>query len=470
MVQSSRSCCTACLGVVLRCGDGVSAAEGLIPHRVEPALCISPLVGVAAKEVALGLDQVGRQAGTAVGVKVSKGGGDAGDGHAGRDGLPCHAPPGRLALGQLLREEGVDQEVGEGGVALVGLADVVQEAGADNAAALPDPGQSSQVDVPVLLLALGLDDVHALGVAADLGGVQRLAHVVHQLGLVDTGDGGGLLQTQLAKHLRCGHTLALECTHVAAVQGGGDGGGGHGQVSGLLDGPLACSLAAGLVHDLVDQEAGPLVILLAQDDGGDLHQEALQLPLVPLGEGGSQLLVGEAAQGLEDVVGLRDELHVAILNAVVHHLDVVAGTSITNVHDARPVIHLCSHLLHDGLDVLVGLSSATRHQGGAPPGSLLAARHTHAHVQQALLCHLGLALLCVLIPLVAAVNNNITRFHILLKLIDGLIYGSTGLDENDDSPGPLERCNEVLDIFIASQFLAKAFFLSPLDCSLCLVI
>jgi hypothetical protein len=35
-------------------------------------------------------------------------------------------------------------------------------------ACLPDPGQASQVDIPLLFSTLGLDDVHALGVAADL--------------------------------------------------------------------------------------------------------------------------------------------------------------------------------------------------------------------------------------------------------------------------------------------------------------
>ena len=45
-----------------------------------------------------------------------------------------------------------------------------------------------------------------------------------------------------------------------------------------------CALAAGLVHDLVHDVAAGLVVLLAQDDGGDLDQEALQLG--PEEEGG----------------------------------------------------------------------------------------------------------------------------------------------------------------------------------------
>jgi hypothetical protein len=54
------------------------------------------------------------------------------------------------------------------------LLDPVQELGPDDAAALPDAGQLAEVEVPALLDALGTNDIHALGVAADLGGVESL--------------------------------------------------------------------------------------------------------------------------------------------------------------------------------------------------------------------------------------------------------------------------------------------------------
>jgi hypothetical protein len=59
------------------------------------------------------------------------------------------------------------------------------------------------------------------------------------------------------------------------------------------------------------------------DEAGELgvREEALELvAFVPLGEGGSELLVGEASKSLEDVIGLRDELHVTVLDPVVNHL------------------------------------------------------------------------------------------------------------------------------------------------------
>jgi len=44
----------------------------------------------------------------------------------------------------------------------------------------------AEVNVPALVRALVLDDVHALGVGADLGRVKRVGHVVDQLLAIHT--------------------------------------------------------------------------------------------------------------------------------------------------------------------------------------------------------------------------------------------------------------------------------------------
>ena len=50
---------------------------------------------------------------------------------------------------------------------------------------LPDAGHAADVNAPVLLCALGLDDVEALCIRSDLGGIQRLLHLLDKLCLVD---------------------------------------------------------------------------------------------------------------------------------------------------------------------------------------------------------------------------------------------------------------------------------------------
>jgi hypothetical protein len=67
------------------------------------------------------------------------------------------------------------------------ILDGAKEDSANDAAPLPDLGQPAQVQVPALLQALGLDQIHALGVAADLCGVEGLADVVNEGLLVHGG-------------------------------------------------------------------------------------------------------------------------------------------------------------------------------------------------------------------------------------------------------------------------------------------
>ena len=64
-------------GVVLGTGDGLGTVPG-VPYSVEPALLVCALIGVAAKEVSLGLHQVGGQPCTPDAVKVTQGGSHAG--------------------------------------------------------------------------------------------------------------------------------------------------------------------------------------------------------------------------------------------------------------------------------------------------------------------------------------------------------------------------------------------------------
>lgn len=59
------------LCVVLGTSDGLCTVSG-VPHSVEPAILVSPLICVATKEVSLGLDQVGREPSTPDAVKVTQ--------------------------------------------------------------------------------------------------------------------------------------------------------------------------------------------------------------------------------------------------------------------------------------------------------------------------------------------------------------------------------------------------------------
>ena len=172
-------------------------------------------------------------------------------------------------------------------------------------------------------LGAGDDRVEALRVGDDLRGVERLAHVL------DEGVGVGDGRTRLDGPGQAGRRGALRGLggQRAGEHGLGDAGDrarrgrarsarstrrcpwrrpGRGSTS-----------TSGLPVSASD---------LAQHLGGDLDQVALELALVPLGEDVGDL--GRATcrcRARMQVVGLGDQLHVGVLDAVVHHLHEVAG-------------------------------------------------------------------------------------------------------------------------------------------------
>lgn len=108
------------------------------------------------------LDQVGWQAGPAVGVEVRQGRSHGWRRDSARHAQSYHTPPSRLTLHDLCRKVRVNEEVGKVGVADVCALDIVQECSPDNAPALPDASALPKVDVPSEVFGSGLNEVHAL--------------------------------------------------------------------------------------------------------------------------------------------------------------------------------------------------------------------------------------------------------------------------------------------------------------------
>jgi hypothetical protein len=150
-----------------------------------------------------------------------------------------------------------------------------------------------------------------------------------------------------------------------------------------LRGPFAGALLLGFIEHQVYHGLPGLGIGPAEDIGCDLDQVRLELALVPFAENLGQLGVAQTQAALEQVVGLSNQLHVAILDAVVHHLDVVPGAAWANVDHARLAIDLGGNGLEDGFDQLPCLGLTTGHDGGAPQSSLLAAADPGSDVDDA---------------------------------------------------------------------------------------
>ena len=87
----------------------------------------------------------------------------------------------------------------------------------------------------------------------------------------------------------------------------------------------------------------------------------------------------------QEEVGLADELHIAVFDAVVHHLDEMARALRSDpVAAGRSVIDLGSDRLKDRLHVRPGCRIASRHDRRAFQRPLLAAGDTRADEVKAL--------------------------------------------------------------------------------------
>ena len=168
------------------------------------------------------------------------------------------------------------------------------------------------------------------------------------------------------EHLGGGHSLFLLGRQGAGEDGLGDQGQGNAQVAGRDDRPLAGSLLAGRIEDQVDHRLAGVGIGETQDVSGDLDQVAVQRSAIPAGEDVVHRRRLEAEHGSHHMIGLADQLHVAVFDAVVDHLDEVPGALGPHpVAAGRAAVNLGGDRLEDRLDVRPGVGVSARHDRGA---------------------------------------------------------------------------------------------------------
>src|SRR5690606_20411721 len=169
----------------------------------------------------------------------------------------------------------------------------------------------------------------------------------------------------------------------------------------------------------------------------------VQVPGVPLLEDLGQL-GGLDAGGAQDVVRLGDELHVGVLDAVVHHLDEVAGAVRADVDTARLTVVLGGDALQDRPEGLVGLGRAAGHDARPVERALLATGDAGADEVQADLAQRLLPAAGVLVVGVAAVDDDVALLQERDEGVDDRVGRTTGLDHDDHLAGALEAGDELL--------------------------
>ena len=107
---------------------------------------------------------------------------------------------------------------------------------------------------------------------------------------------------------------------------------------------------SGLVEDNIHQWLAGIRIGFTENLGCNFDEITVQLALVPIGEDIGELLCIHLDYVFQNCIGLADQLHVAILNSVMHHFDVVSGTVRTHVSTTWLAVDLRRDLAEDGCD------------------------------------------------------------------------------------------------------------------------
>lgn len=258
------------------------------------------LEGVGTEVISLSLEKVGWEILGTVTVEPRERSAEAWSWDTDLGGLSDDLSPSWLGLVDGVLEEVVEEQVLELWVGAVGIGDVLEEDGADDAASAPHESDGWLVQLPAVLLGCLLHKHESLSVRDDLGGVKSLLEILKKLLLVA---GEGLLAgLQLEDGGGLG-ALALDGGEAASEDGLGDQSDWHTEIKSVDGGPLSGTLLASGVEDLL-KERSSIVIVEVHDVAGNLNQEGIKNALVPLSEDITDLLSAHSKHALHDIVSL----------------------------------------------------------------------------------------------------------------------------------------------------------------------
>lgn len=142
---------------------------------MEGAGFIDALECMGAEVVAQGLDEVGPDLGTAVGIEVLQGCRKSRDRQTVGDGQADNLPQGALIGVNLCQEEVVEQEIVQVRILVIGFGNLGQEFGLDDAASPENGSNGAVIEVPVIRFRRALVEGKALGISDDFRRIEALA-------------------------------------------------------------------------------------------------------------------------------------------------------------------------------------------------------------------------------------------------------------------------------------------------------
>ena len=292
----------------------------------------------------------------------------------------------------------------------------------------------------------GGDFVEPLGVGHKFGCVEGAADVFDEGVSVDAelskggeGTGGQVTDGGLA--------LVRGPGEGAGEDGFADAGDGNPKIEGGFDGPAASAFLAGGVDNEVDEGFASFGVHLGEYFGRDADEVGVKVAGIPGAENLGDFGGGHAGAIAEELIGLPDNLHVGVFDAVVYHFDEVAGTVGADVGDAGDTVDVGGDGFEEGPEGFPGFFWAAGHDGWPVEGALLAAGDAGANEVEAAIGYFLFASDGVGVQGIAAVDDDVTVVHGVGELVNDSVGGVPCLDHDDGAAGFFEGCHEISDGF-----------------------
>ena len=246
----------------------------------------------------------------------------------------------------------------ESRISLIRFHDPVQEFRADNTTTPPDGSDVTEVEVPLVVSAPRAQKLHSLRVRNNFRCVKSVTYCIDESGPVAF----EFSSSRLWQNFGRGNALFFLRRDDARFDGGINCRNNDRLFDGGLKRPDAGSLLSRFVKNHIDQRSPSIRIDLSKNLGRDFNEVAIKLAFVPFGEHVGQLRSLHLQNIFHDCIRFADQLNVAVLDAVMDHLDVVTGAIRAHVSATRFAIHLRSDLAKNGGDNLPCFARAARHQ------------------------------------------------------------------------------------------------------------
>jgi len=103
-----------------------------------------------------------------------------------------------------------------------------------------------------------------------------------------------------------------------------------------------------------------LRINLLKNICSNFNEEGFKIAGIPIGKNIGEFFVGKSSS-LENVIGFTDELHIAVLDAIVNHLHEVTSTTLPDVNHARFAVDFCGDAFENWFHHFPSRSGTARH-------------------------------------------------------------------------------------------------------------